>query len=112
HQQKPQAHKPQAQKYQAKKYQQKPQCSYNGQKYTANRCTAWTAPKGHTAQRNWNRGTTLPAAFRNKAYVVDFRAYPPKHAPRGYQWVRNNNNVYLVSMNTGLISQIVFNLFY
>jgi Ni/Co efflux regulator RcnB len=106
-QQKPQPPKPVAQKPQPK-----PQYSYNGKKYDAVRGPAWYAPKGYDAHRNWNRGQKLPAAYRNKAYVVDYRAYRLKQPPRGYQWVRNNNNVYLVSMNNGLISQIVFNLFY
>lgn len=104
--------KPQPQKTQPQKAQPKPQYSYNGKKFDAVRGPAWHAPKGYEAHRNWNRGQKLPAAYRNKAYVVDYRAYRLKQPPRGYQWVRNNNNVYLVSMNNGLISQIVFNLFY
>ncbi|HEY4343658.1 MAG TPA: RcnB family protein [Parvibaculum sp.] len=100
------------QKSQPQKPQPKPQYSYNGKKYDAVRGPQWNAPKGYDAHRSWNRGQKLPTAYRNKAYVVDYRAYHLKQPPRGYQWVRNDRNVYLVSTQNGLISQIVLNLFY
>ncbi len=105
-------HKPQAQKPQAQKYQQKPQYNYNGQKYMAYRGPAWKAPKGYSANRYWNRGQKLPSAYRNRNYVIDHHAYRLKQPPRGYQWVRVNNNAYLVQQNNGLITQIVLSMFY
>lgn len=111
-QQKPQAHKPQPQKYQAQKYQQKPQYNYNGRQYTAYHGPAWKAPKGYTAHRYWNRGQKLPSAYRERTYVIDYRAYRLKQPPRGYQWVRVNNNAYLVQQSNGLIAQIVLSMFY
>lgn len=72
----------------------------------------WKAPKGYDAHRNWNRGQKLPHAYRNRAHVVDYRPYHLTQPPRGYQWVRVDNNVYLVKASNGLVSQIVFNLFY
>jgi Ni/Co efflux regulator RcnB len=100
------------QKPQPQKPQPKPQYSYNGKKYDAVRGPQWNAPKGYDAHRNWNRGQKLPSAYRSRSYVVDYRAYHLKQPPRGYQWVRNDRNVYLVSTQNGLISQIVLNLFY
>ena len=86
--------------------------SYNGKSFKAVHAPAWKAPKGHQAQRNWNRGQQLPAFYRAKAYQVNPHLYHLKPAPRGYQWVRVQNNVYLVQNTNGLISQIVFNMFY
>ncbi|MCE9648199.1 MAG: RcnB family protein [Parvibaculum sp.] len=111
-QQKPQTLKPIVQKPVVQKPAPKPQYSYNGRKYDAVRGPAWNAPRGYDAHRNWNRGQKLPAVYRNKSYVVDYRAYHLKKPAYGYQWVRINNNVYLVKANNGLVSQIVFNLFY
>lgn len=112
HQQKPQPQKAQPQKTQPQRAQPKPQYSYNGKKFDAVRGPAWHAPKGYEAHRNWNRGQKLPAAYRNKAYVVDYRTYHLKQPPRGYQWVRADNNVYLVQQSNGLIAQIVLSMFY
>ena len=92
--------------------QRGPQYSYNGRKYDAVRGPAWNAPKGYDAHRNWSRGQKLPSAYRDRAYVVDYRAYHLKKPPHGYVWVRNDRNVYLVSQSNGLILQIVLNLFY
>lgn len=111
-QSRPDVRTPQAQTYQVHDYQYKPQYSYNGQKHTAYRGPAWKAPKGHTANRYWNRGQKLPSAYRNRSYVIDYRAYRLKQPPRGYHWVRVNNNAYLVQQTNGLISQIVLSMFY
>ncbi|HUD53223.1 RcnB family protein [Parvibaculum sp.] len=106
---KPQAPQPQAQTKPAPK----PQYSYNGRKYDAVRGPAWKAPKGYDAHRSWSRGQKMPQSFyRDRAYVIDYRAYHLKQPPRGYVWVRADRNVYLVSQQSGLISQIVLNLFY
>ncbi len=90
----------------------KPQYSYGGKKYDAVQGPAWHAPKGYDGHKSWSRGQKLPKAYRDRSYVVDYRAYHLKQPPRGYVWVRNDNNVYLVSQQNGLIAQIVLNLFY
>lgn len=90
----------------------KPQYSYNGRNYDAFRGPQWVAPRGYDAHRKWNRGQKLPRAYRDRSYVVDYRAYRLSQPPRGYQWVRVNNSVYLVQQSNGLIAQIVLNLFY
>lgn len=94
------------------KPQPKPQYSYEGKKYDAVRGPQWDAPKGHDAHRNWNRGQKLPSAYRNRSRVIDYRAYHLKQPPRGHQWVRVNDNAYLVQQSNGLISQIVLSMFY
>lgn len=95
-----------------KPQQHKPQYSYDGRRYDAFRGQAWKAPKGYSNHRNFHRGQKLPSAYRNKAYVVDYRAYRLQRPPKGYEWVRVSNSVFLVSQGNGLISQIVLNLFY
>ena len=105
-------HKQNQQKPQPQKVQQKPQYNYNGQKYTAYRGPAWKAPKGYSVHRYWNRGQKLPSAYRARNYVIDYHAYRLKQPPRGYQWVRVNNNAYLVQQSNGLIAQIVLSMFY
>ena len=59
----------------------------------------------------WNRGDRLPEGFRSRAYVVDYRAHHLNRPAAGYQWVRVNNNVYLVQANNGFIAQIVWSMF-
>lgn len=106
-----QNHNQNQQKPQAQKYQQKQQYNYNGRKYAAVHGPAWKAPKGYSANRAWNRGQKLPAAYRARAYTLNHSAYHLKPAPRGYQWVRVNNNAYLVQQSNGLIAQIVLSMF-
>ena len=85
---------------------------YNGRRYKAVRGPAWHAPRGYDARRAWNRGDRLPYAYRDRAYVIDYRAYGLMRPPYGYQWVRVSNNVFLVNVQNGFISQIVFSMFY
>lgn len=86
---------------------------YNGRRYKAVRAQhAWTAPKGYDARKAWVRGEKLPAAYRHRVYQVNPYAFHLQPAPRGYQWVRVQNNVFLVQSNNGLITQVIFNLFY
>jgi Ni/Co efflux regulator RcnB len=85
---------------------------YNGKTYKAVKAPVWHAPRGYDARQSWHRGQALPAVFRDRAYVVDYRAYHLDRPAAGYQWVRVNNNVYLVQANSGLIAQIVWSMFY
>lgn len=86
---------------------------YNGRRYKAVHASkAWVAPKGYDARKAWARGQKLPAAYRQQTYLVNPYAYHLQPAPRGYQWVRVQNNVFLVQSTNGLITQVIFNLFY
>ncbi len=90
----------------------KPQYTYDGKRYDAYRGPAWKAPKGYNARHKWKRGEKLPKIYRDRVYVIDYRAYRLKAPPRGYQWVRVDRDIYLASMQNGLVSQIVLNFFY
>ncbi|WP_029916981.1 RcnB family protein [Caulobacter sp. UNC358MFTsu5.1] len=67
-------------------------------------------PRGYQA-RQWHRGDRLPASYRGKAYVVDYRHYGLGAPPRGYQYVRVDNDVVLAAVATGVVSSVIFQLF-
>jgi Ni/Co efflux regulator RcnB len=68
-------------------------------------------PRGYQASHQWRHGEKLPASYRNKAYVVDYRHYGLSAPPRGYQYVRVNNDVVLTAVATGVISAVIYQLF-
>lgn len=90
----------------------KRQYSYDGKRRDSYRSNAWRAPRGHDANRHWHNGDKLPPAYRDRSYVVDYRAYHLNRPPYGYQWVRVSNSVFLVRQSNGVIANIVLNLFY
>lgn len=61
--------------------------------------------------RAWRRGDRLPAYYRDRYTVVDYRyarrLSPP---PRGYHWVRDDRGEYLlVGIATGVILSAILN---
>jgi Ni/Co efflux regulator RcnB len=67
-------------------------------------------PRGYQA-RQWHRGDKLPANYRGRAYVVDYRHYGLSAPPRGYQYVRVNNDVVLTAVATGVVASVIYQLF-
>jgi len=67
-------------------------------------------PRGYQA-RQWHRGDKLPANYRGRAYVVDYRHYGLSAPPRGYQYVRVNNDVVLTAIATGVVASVIYQLF-
>ncbi len=69
-------------------------------------------PHGWHAHR-WHRGDRLPPAYRESAYVIPdpvvYRLRPP---PRGYYWVRVDNNAVLAAVATGVVVDVAVNLFH
>jgi Ni/Co efflux regulator RcnB len=60
----------------------------------------------------WRRGDRLPPAYRTRVYVVNnYSSYRLRHPPRGYHWVRVDNNVVLAAVTTGVVLEVVDNLF-
>lgn len=58
----------------------------------------------------WSRGERAPVAYYNsRSRYVDYRAHHLRQPPRGYQWVRgdNNNEYLMVALATGLIAQVL-----
>lgn len=68
-------------------------------------------PRGYQAGHQWRHGERLPASYRSRAYVVDYRHYGLSAPPRGYQYVRVNNDVVLAAVATGVISAVIYQLF-
>jgi Ni/Co efflux regulator RcnB len=62
-----------------------------------------------SGQRGWLRGERLPDQYRqNRYFVNDWRQRNLRSPPRGYRWVRNNDNQFLLAaMSTGMIAEIV-----
>jgi Ni/Co efflux regulator RcnB len=71
---------------------------------------AYHGPKGYKGQR-FHRGDKLSAAYRGPAYRVDYRRYNLAPPPRGYEYVRVNNDVVLTAIATGVITLVLMDLF-
>jgi len=56
-------------------------------------------------------GARLPQGYYGSVYYVDYQPYGLAPPPQGYRWNRVGNDVYLVSIRDGLISQAVYSLF-
>ncbi|MRG56209.1 transmembrane signal peptide protein [Phyllobacterium sp. SYP-B3895] len=60
-----------------------------------------------TVKRNhWSRGKQLPPSYRRHV-VRDYHRYHLRTPPRGYQWVKADNDYVMVSIATGIISALV-----
>lgn len=61
----------------------------------------------------WRRGDRVPHAWSRPVYVMqDYHVYHLRRPPRGYHWVRVNNDVLLTAIATGLVADVVFGIFY
>jgi len=67
-------------------------------------------PAGYQ-HRQWRRGDRLPSSYRSANYRVDYHRYGLRAPPRGYQYVRVDNNVVLTAVATGVISSVIVDLF-
>jgi len=74
------------------------------------KASAYRAPKGYRAPQS-RRGAVLAPAYRTQAYVVDYRRYNLTPPPRGYQYVRTNNDVVLTAIASGVITSVILNMF-
>jgi Ni/Co efflux regulator RcnB len=64
-------------------------------------------------EHKWRKGERLPATYRAKTYVVeDYNVYRLRPPPRGYHWVRVNNDVVLAAIATGAVLEVMNDLFY
>lgn len=59
---------------------------------------------------HWSRGDRLPPEYRSSQYVVsDWKASHLRQPPRGYHWVRVNNQYVLAAVAGGVITDIIMN---
>jgi Ni/Co efflux regulator RcnB len=71
----------------------------------------YVRPHGYYAH-TWRRGDRLPPAFRGSAYIIpNVAVYHLRPAPRGYYWVRVDNNAVLAAVATGVVVDVSVNLF-
>ncbi len=69
-------------------------------------------PGVRMSQPRWSRGDRLPPQYRNnRQYVVnDWQQRHLRRPPRGYHWVRDDNdNYFLAAVTTGLILDLLLN---
>lgn len=60
--------------------------------------------------RAWKRGDRFDRQYAyNYRQVSNPRAYRLKEPPRGYRWVRSNNDAVLVGIASGIIAAVVSN---
>lgn len=62
------------------------------------------------SNHRWNRGSYLPRSYRNY-YVQDTYFYGVRDAPYGYRWVYVDNDLVLVSIATGLILDVLLDVY-
>ncbi|HEY4365665.1 MAG TPA: RcnB family protein [Steroidobacteraceae bacterium] len=69
-------------------------------------------PRGYY-EHSWNRGERLPVAYYQRPYWIgDYRSHGLRVPPRGYHWVRVNHDAVLAVVTTGVVLDIVHNLFH
>lgn len=59
---------------------------------------------------HWSRGDRLPPEYGSRQYVVsNWKASHLRQPPRGYHWVRVNNQYVLAAVAGGVIADIIMN---
>ena len=76
-----------------------------------NHGSRYVRPYGYRDFR-WSIGVRMPSVYYVPDYYIDWRAYDLAPPPYGYHWVRVDRDVYLVEIRTGLILDVVYDLFY
>ena len=72
----------------------------------------YVRPHGYHAHA-WRRGDRLPVGYRGSAYVIpDAAVYHLRPPPRGYYWVRVDDNAVLAAVATGVVVDVAVNLFH
>lgn len=85
------------------RYERRAERRYDGGRYYH--------PRGYQS-RDWRRGERLPAAYRSRAYAVDYRAYRLSAPPRGYEYRRVGDDVVMNTIATGIITSVLIGLFH
>ena len=69
-------------------------------------------PRGYY-YRAWHRGDRLPSAYYGSSYIVyDWSPYRLYEPPYGYHWVRVGNDVVLTAIATGIVLDVLYNIWY
>jgi Ni/Co efflux regulator RcnB len=62
---------------------------------------------GPARRTHWRQGQRLPQTYYSRGQYVDYRSHRLRAPPRGYRWVRADNDYALVAISTGLIAAII-----
>jgi Ni/Co efflux regulator RcnB len=72
----------------------------------------YRAPHGYH-YRVWHRGDYLPRSYYGHSYIVyDWRPYRLYAPPYGYHWVRVGNDVLLTALATGVVLDVLYDIWY
>jgi len=64
-------------------------------------------------QRTWYRGDRLPRGWYGSSYIVyDWRPYRLYSPPYGYHWVRVGDDVILTAIATGIVLDVIYDIWY
>jgi Ni/Co efflux regulator RcnB len=81
---------------------------HDGRRYDYGR---YVRPSGYH-YRSWGYGQRLPPAYYGRRYIVnDYYSYRLGPPPRGYHWVRVDNDVVLAAIASGLVVEAVYGIF-
>ena len=63
--------------------------------------------------KSWHRGDRLPRHWYSSSYVIyDWHPYRLYSPPYGYHWVRVGNDVLLTAIATGVVLDVIYNIWY
>jgi Ni/Co efflux regulator RcnB len=72
----------------------------------------YSRPSGYY-YRSWHRGDRLPRSWYGPSYIVyDWRPYRLYSPPYGYHWVRVGDDVVLTAIATGIVLDVIYNIWY
>jgi Ni/Co efflux regulator RcnB len=72
----------------------------------------YTRPSGYY-HRAWHRGDRLPRSWYGPSYIVyDWHPYRLYSPPHGYHWVRVGDDVLLTAVATGIVLDVIYNIWY
>ena len=85
---------------------------YNYRAEQRYRSRPYVRPQGWYPHR-WISGDILPALFWTRSYwITDFWLFGLPIPPSGYVWVRYGSNALLVQINSGVILQVIYGVYY
>jgi Ni/Co efflux regulator RcnB len=72
----------------------------------------YNRPSGYY-YRDWHRGDRLPRSWYGSSYIVyDWRPYRLYAPPYGYHWVRVGDDVILTALATGIVLDVIHDIWY
>ena len=82
---------------------------HDGRRYQYGR---YVRPSGYY-YRSWHYGDHLPRGYYSRRYIVnDYHAYHLRPPPRGYHYVRVDNDVVLAAIASGVVVSAIYGIFY